>query len=580
MIIKKLRIFILLLVATTINAVNVVIHNKIPLKMYVRWEFVGDYFRREIAAATKKTIAGPDGNPLEVITEGIKGVNDWRLHKGFTDVHIIGAKVGEVWGKDPETGAPLVFTAKMLDKNGGCWGIAPQIYSAPAGQAVYNNFGLNLVPKRNPKDNNNWWPSFVIWRMDESVEGKIKKAFEKAGKTIYKEVLKPTAKALEKAGKAVADRFKDTKLTRAIDYATRKAGLEIAHKTATGVLIASQAAATGTLIAARETAKGALVVAEQFLDKVVENTTYGVMKGSAETAKGILEGTKQVTTGIIKAGKFIVVEPLDLFDLNEIKYHGRLQDIGRGVLGDVKVVAELFHQPVNFSITLDVKAGFNAVTKALKSVIDKVANELVNALIKPFENIVSKSHKTIQPALPIATIVMTLPPISSANVDLILDTADKELNEAEQESIIAEQQTIAFASDIEQELASIPALLRVNHQDLAAVRALVENSTSKDVNAADALGTTVLMLMIIKNNYRTVSDDPNSSYQAYLKNPNLPNQLCAVLSLLVAKGAVWNAKDLKGRTALDFATFNGMTDPAKDPFLPLLTDGKSTCPTQ
>ncbi|HEV2601949.1 MAG TPA: Vps62-related protein [Candidatus Babeliales bacterium] len=179
-VIKQIRLYLLLYSITfllPINAVNVVVHNTILVSMYARWEFAGDYFRRDIPAATKKTVVGPDGNPLEEIVAGIKGVNDWRLHIGFSDVHTKGAQIGQAWGTNPETGEPLVFTAQMLNGKGECWGVKPDVYSAPLGQAVYNNFSLTVVPKKNPADNNNWWPSFEISRIDANVFDPLIKAF-------------------------------------------------------------------------------------------------------------------------------------------------------------------------------------------------------------------------------------------------------------------------------------------------------------------------------------------------------------------------------------------------------------------
>jgi hypothetical protein len=128
------------------------------------WEFVGDYFRREIPAATEDAM-------------GRTAVDQKLLHKGFSKVRMVGVKVGEVWGRNPETGDDLVFTPVMINTEGECWGIKPDLYEAPLGQAVYNNFWLSVVPQKNPADHNNWWPSFDIARMDEDVFAPLIKAF-------------------------------------------------------------------------------------------------------------------------------------------------------------------------------------------------------------------------------------------------------------------------------------------------------------------------------------------------------------------------------------------------------------------
>jgi hypothetical protein len=161
---KKYSILCALIYSLSTDAVNVIVHNTIPFNIKMTWEFVGDYFRRDVPAATPEKV-------------GSKGVDDWRLHKGFSKVRIIGAKVGQVWGNNPETGDELEFTPAMIDKNGEVWGIKPDLYNAPAGQAVYHNFRLTIIPKKNPQDNNNWWPSFDIARMDADVFAPLIKAF-------------------------------------------------------------------------------------------------------------------------------------------------------------------------------------------------------------------------------------------------------------------------------------------------------------------------------------------------------------------------------------------------------------------
>jgi len=132
--------------------VNGLVHR---IAMYVRFEYAGDYFRKTIPAHESAV------------------VSKFLLFKGFTDVHTVGVKVGDVWGKDPETGKPLVFTEKMLSskgektlKLGECFGYQNDIEYSSTGRALslhtMYSYKLTILPKRNSEDNNNWWPSFTL----------------------------------------------------------------------------------------------------------------------------------------------------------------------------------------------------------------------------------------------------------------------------------------------------------------------------------------------------------------------------------------------------------------------------------
>ncbi|HEV2600879.1 MAG TPA: hypothetical protein VGT41_01145 [Candidatus Babeliales bacterium] len=159
---KKLLVFGLFFVARWSNAdYKTIVLNTIPVQMYVRAECRGDYYRRYLPAAVYTT-ASEKGT--SVVTPGVNSFETWRSHHGFSDVHAVGAKVGDVWGKNPETGEPLVFTAKMLNKKGEYWGTEKIFYSLP----VAEYFQLLAVPIKNPADNNNWWLQFDIER--EEVE--------------------------------------------------------------------------------------------------------------------------------------------------------------------------------------------------------------------------------------------------------------------------------------------------------------------------------------------------------------------------------------------------------------------------
>lgn len=204
---KKLFALALFLSVQGINAININVYSLVLAKMYTRFNFRGDSFGRIIPAATPTASAledlnkcnkesldwqtsprspipntlghastyqtGVGGVPKAIQTAGWMGVDDWRLHIGFEDVHTVEAKVGDVWGRNPDTGCPLVFTQKMFEQRKGvdyklglCWGIQPKFYSS-VGQALFKYFALIVVPVKNAADNNNWWPSFRIIKLRE-----------------------------------------------------------------------------------------------------------------------------------------------------------------------------------------------------------------------------------------------------------------------------------------------------------------------------------------------------------------------------------------------------------------------------
>ncbi len=299
--------------------------NDTPFPAYVRFEFIGDYWRKDIAPQAWAT------------------VKSGLLHKGWSTV-FIRAKVGQVWGKNPETGADLVFTDKMINSKGECYGIAPSIFKS-SGQAINHKFRLTVVPKKNPKDNNNWWPSIDISR-------------------IHRDIILATkgSKAGEYAAKLAA-------------FETQKFVVQTTMKGIRDTLNI----ATGT----QKGFEGIIDVGDKFLKDVVQPGGKAVLQGSAIVSKGVLEGVKQTTLGIMDAGKEILTRPLELFDINEIYYNGSLHDLKDGVLGDVKIVGIIASQHFSFSVSIAPKKGFENLAKVLEGVAKKIGDEIKDKIFDP-----------------------------------------------------------------------------------------------------------------------------------------------------------------------------------------------------
>ncbi len=211
-----------------------------------------------------------------------------------------------------------------------------------------------------------------------------------ATQTVYEEAVAPTGKFLEEATKKtitavkdgtniVVDRFKDTKVTRALDYYAQLGALTAAYEVARGVLQAAQTVAQGSIVASRASAQGVLDGAQGFLREVVRPSSNAILKGSAEAAKGVLEGAKQTGVGILEGGKWVVNTTLGQFDITVIHYDGNLRDFATGNLGNVTVEIVLVGKPVRFTVTLDL----NNAAESLKPIIAKVADELKKTFVDP-----------------------------------------------------------------------------------------------------------------------------------------------------------------------------------------------------
>jgi hypothetical protein len=195
--------------------------------------------------------------------------------------------------------------------------------------------------------------------------------------TAKKDIINQVDDFFESIPDFVADRFKNTQATRAIDFAARMAAYETALQSATGILTTAKELAQGTLITARETAKAGTTAANGFLQGV-EQTASGVLQVSDDAAKGVLEGVKQTSVGVLQGGTWVVNQTLGQFDITGIHYQGSLQDLSKGVLGNVQVDAKIV-TPIHLSMTLDPKN----VANSIAGVTNNILNTLKHTFIDP-----------------------------------------------------------------------------------------------------------------------------------------------------------------------------------------------------
>lgn len=214
----------------------------------------------------------------------------------------------------------------------------------------------------------------------------IKGAFEDAGNAI-----KDTAVA---AGNAIADRFKDTKVTRSIDYGIRLAALEAAERVASGVLDAAEKVSSGALNVSIDTVNTGLTAAEGFLQHVVQNASTGILSGSVIATNGILEGVKQAGVGTLEGGKWVAKNVLGQFDLNKVRYEGDLKSLERGILGNVQVEGILLGKSFSKSMTLDPAD----MAKSVAGIAKDLGSTIKNAVYDPISSSLSSTIRTLTQA--------------------------------------------------------------------------------------------------------------------------------------------------------------------------------------
>lgn len=313
--------------------------NATPFTIEAQWEFIGALYQRTIA-------------PQRWVS-----IKSGLLHKGWSTAYLKNVNVGQVWGKNPETGTDLVFTTKMINAKGECRGFEPSFYTS-TGQAVDHKFTATIVPQKNPSDNYNWWPQIVISHdlRDIILASKGSKAGEYAAKLA----------ALEAEKFVVQTTLKGIRDTLNIATGTQK-GFE-----------------------------GIIDVGDTFLKDVVQPGGTTVLQGSALISKGILEGVKQTTLGIMDAGKEIITRPLELFDINEIYYNGSLDDLKDGILGDVKVVGMIASQPFTFAITIAPKKGIDDLINTLNSLANTITDEVKTKTFDPITKKLNLQYQILE----------------------------------------------------------------------------------------------------------------------------------------------------------------------------------------
>jgi hypothetical protein len=233
-------------------------------------------------------------------------------------------------------------------------------------------------------------------------EKAILPVYEKALLPVYEKAMKPVYDQVVKAGltvsKAVADRFKDTKVTRAIDFHIQLAALE----TYLQLLKASKATAIASLEAAKQSAKASLNLAQGFLDKVVKNAALGALEGPAQAAKGILTAAQATSVGALEAGKFVVDKTVGQFDITCIHYHGDVKSIAKLNLGNVKIHAKIF-KPFTIDTNLDLAHPLDSAQHIALAIADKMKEiilEPFNALKKTAPQIDKKAEQVNQLQVP------------------------------------------------------------------------------------------------------------------------------------------------------------------------------------
>ncbi len=217
----------------------------------------------------------------------------------------------------------------------------------------------------------------------------IKKTAEKAGKDIEK-TAKKVGGEIKKAGDtavdAIGDRFKDTKLTRAADYAARKAALETALATANGTLTATKTIVSGTLATTEKSAKLALSGAEAFLSDVVKQASPALLKAAATTAKTTIEATKITTVATLKGTTWVVKNSVDQITIRHLRYTADLKSLEKGVLGNVICEGTFFGKDFKVAFDLDprdissIKKSIKPILNALEEIFNKnIADPIVSA---------------------------------------------------------------------------------------------------------------------------------------------------------------------------------------------------------
>lgn len=236
----------------------------------------------------------------------------------------------------------------------------------------------------------------------EHVIKPVGEGIQTAAEQSYEHALKPAgegvADAAKKAADWVGDRFKDTQVTRAIDFAARNAALNTAYGVAYATLQSAKAVSTASLIAARKSVDVALIAAEEFLDKLVRNVAKGGLIAINESTKGVLKGVEKGTVWTIEGGRIVLTQGvLDMFDINRIYTKVRLQELLSGVLGHVEVDMTLFKQRLTPSISIDPKKGIEQLIQVLTPLVDQVVDVLQKNILGPITDAINTIGDQLKP---------------------------------------------------------------------------------------------------------------------------------------------------------------------------------------
>ncbi|MFI5333398.1 MAG: hypothetical protein ACHQVS_04855 [Candidatus Babeliales bacterium] len=214
------------------------------------------------------------------------------------------------------------------------------------------------------------------------------------GNGVWKIAYNATAKTLD-INEASKENIFDSQVTRSVDFAARMAAYETALHTATGVLDTFKGLSSGTLITSKKTAQLGLTAALGFL-KGVEQATGSVLQLSDDTAKTILEGAQQTGVGILQGGTWVANQTLGQFDITRIHYDGSLQDLSKGVLGNVLVEAKII-KPIQLRMSLDPRNIAGSVASVVTSLTASLKHTFVDPLT-PHVNQLKANESTIQKA--------------------------------------------------------------------------------------------------------------------------------------------------------------------------------------
>jgi hypothetical protein len=122
----------------------------------------------------------------------------------------------------------------------------------------------------------------------------------------------------------------------------------------------------------------ALYAAQKFL-QAVEQIANSILQLSDDAAQNILKAAQQTSIGVLQGGTWVANQTLGQFEINKIHYDGNLQDLSKGVLGNVLVEAQII-TPIQFHMMLD----SHNIPGSVNSLVTQISSALKHAVIDPF----------------------------------------------------------------------------------------------------------------------------------------------------------------------------------------------------